>query len=171
MRKISVSFSGGRSSAAMCWIMLNSPRFAESEKQFIFANTGQEHPATLEFVNECDQRWGLNLVWVEAAINQEQRKGTDFRVVSFDTATRDRQLFEEGCQKYGLPNVTWKWCTRELKLAPINKYRKASGFESSLVAIGIRADEIDRFSDDPQIIYLQCERKTPVKPDRVNGEM
>lgn len=153
MAKISVSFSGGRSSAAMVWIVLNSSRYADYEKQFIFANTGQEHPATLDFVNECDKRWGLNIVWLEANIDARHKKGTGFNVVSYETATRDCSLFEQGCQKYGLPNVTWKWCTRELKIVPMNKYRKYSGFDDAFTAIGIRADEIDRMSDNKSIVY------------------
>lgn len=152
-KKITVSFSGGRSSAAMCWLIQNTDIFADYEKQFIFANTGQEHPATLDFVNECNHRFRLNLVWVEAVVNPTLGRGTGFNVVSYETATRSHQLFEEGCAKYGLPNPTWKWCTRELKLAPINKYRKVTGFAECPTAIGIRADEIDRLSDDPQLIY------------------
>jgi len=151
--KLTVSFSGGRSSAAMCWLIQNTDTFAAHEKQFIFANTGQEHPATLDFVDECDRRFGLNLVWVEADIDPIPNKGTNYKEVTYQTATRHYLLFEKGCQKYGLPNPTWKWCTRELKLAPITKYRKITGFGKALTAIGIRADEIDRLSDNPMFIY------------------
>jgi 3'-phosphoadenosine 5'-phosphosulfate sulfotransferase (PAPS reductase)/FAD synthetase len=30
-----------------------------------FQNTGKEMPQTLEFINECDKRWNLNMVWLE----------------------------------------------------------------------------------------------------------
>ena len=58
-----VSFSGGRTSAYMCWWLLKN-KSDEYDFIFVFANTGQEHEKTLEFVNECDKRFGLNLVWL-----------------------------------------------------------------------------------------------------------
>lgn len=151
-KKISVSFSGGRSSAAMCWLILNEPAFAGYEKQFLFANTGEEHPATLDFVNECDRRWNLNLVWLEAVFHKHGKAPTH-KVVNYQTATRGAALFDAGCQKFGLPNVVWKWCTRDLKIAPMDSYRKATGFDSANIAIGIRADEIDRIRSNEKIVY------------------
>lgn len=151
-RKISVSFSGGRSSGAMCWLVLNDPRYASFEKEFIFANTGQETEATLDFVDACDKAFGLNLVWLEAVVSPALGEGTEFKVVCYETACRDHSIFESGCQKYGLPNPTFKWCTRELKSVILDKYRASIGGDA-LIAIGIRNDEQDRIKDDPRFCY------------------
>jgi hypothetical protein len=61
-----VSFSGGRTSAFMCHFMLeNYPR---EDLTFIYANTGKEHPKTLEFIKKCDDYFELDLKIVEALV-------------------------------------------------------------------------------------------------------
>ena len=149
-----VSFSGGRTSAYMAmWLLLNM-----SDKYrlvFVFMNTGQEHPKTLEFVNECDKRWGLNLVWLEADVRPEKDVGTDYRIVDFQTAHQGPDLFMAMCRKYSIPNAGFPHCNRELKLAPFKKYRKKF-YPESEVAIGIRVDEIDRMivqAEKERIVY------------------
>ena len=141
-----VSFSGGRTSGYMCkWLLDNKAN--EYDLRFVFANTGQEHEKTLEFVDRCDKEFGLDLVWVEGAFNPEKNKGTSFSVVTFDTACRDGRLFEEMIKVFGVPNTDYPHCNRELKLQPIKSYKAFLGYEREhLMAIGIRADEADRMS-------------------------
>jgi len=31
-----------------------------------FANTGKEMPQTLDFVRDCGEQWGVDIVWLEA---------------------------------------------------------------------------------------------------------
>lgn len=148
---IIVSFSGGKTSAYMAYKIKN-----ELSKHFnivfLFANTGQEHEKTLEFVDRCDKEWGLNVIWLEAKINKG-RKGTTYKVVNFDTASRDGQPFIEVCAKYGLPNKTYLHCTRELKLNPMLAYRKSEvGY--AYFAVGIRLDEFDRIANNHQEIGI-----------------
>lgn len=143
-KKLSVSFSGGRTSAYMAkWLKDN--KSDEYEFSFIFANTGQEHEKTLEFVNECDKRWGFNVVWLECVVDPEPHKGTGWKVVTYETASRNGEPFEQVCAKYGLSNPTFKPCNREMKTVPMDKYRREVIGDCE-IAIGIRADEIDRMS-------------------------
>ena len=138
-----VSFSGGRTSAFMSiWLKQNMAHIFDL--RFIFANTGWEHPDTLRFVNEVDRRYGLGVVWVEAVVNPEMGEGTTHRVVTYETAARNGEPFEAVCAKYGLPNQTFKHCTRELKLKPIQSYFNSTGWAGTMTAIGIRADETRR---------------------------
>lgn len=154
MEKLVISFSGGRTSAYMArWIQLNMP---DSEKTFIFANTGQEDERTLAFVNECDKRWGLGVVWIEADVSQERGKATRHKIVSFETASRKGEPFEDVIKKYGIPNQAYPHCTRELKLQPITSYVRENGLQDALMCVGIRADEIDRMRHDARdagIVY------------------
>lgn len=141
-----VSFSGGRTSGYMCaWLLENW-----SDKYhfiFVFANTGLEHPATLKFVDQCDKHFGLNLIWVEMVVNPVKNKGSTHVVVDYDSACRDRRLFEDMVKVYGIPNPDMPHCNRELKIAPIQDYKNSVGLERvHMTAIGMRADEIDRMS-------------------------
>jgi hypothetical protein len=146
--KIVCSFSSGLSSAMMAKILLDKYS-KDNEIVFIMANTGREDNRSLEFADKCDKYFGLNLVWVEGDITQEKGVGTKHIVKTFETLNRDGYVFEEGIKKYGLPNVSNKWCNRDLKLAPIHSYIKNElKWKDYWTAIGIRADEIDRISVD-----------------------
>lgn len=150
--KTVVSFSGGKTSAYMSWwCQHNLP----GEKVYIFANTGQEHEKTLEFVDRCDREWNLGVVWVEADVQHDRRAGSKARVVDFATASREGEPFEDVIRKYGLPGAGgYMHCTRELKANPIRAYAEKYGKHQ--MAIGIRVDEIDRMQPDAKtrgIIY------------------
>lgn len=138
MEPILVSVSGGRSSALMAKIMLEN--YPAENLIFAFANTGKELEATLQFVNEMDLQWGLNMVWIEyCTINK-------FKVVSFQTASRNGEPFEALIKKRKyLPNRVTRFCTGDLKVKPINYFMQSLGFSSWDTAIGIRRDEPRRY--------------------------
>lgn len=142
-KKLLVSFSGGQTSAYMTkWCLDNLSE--QYEIVVVFANTGKEREETLQFVNQCDKIFKFNTVWVEAVVDPEKGKGTSFKIVSFETASRKGEPFERVIQKYGIPNSAFPHCTRELKTRPIHKYIKSLGWKRYYTAIGIRKDEIDR---------------------------
>lgn len=142
-KKLLVSFSGGQTSAYMTkWCIDNLSN--QYEIEVVFANTGKEREETLQFVNECDKRFNFNTVWVEAVVDPEKGKGTSFKVVTFESASRNGEPFEEVIKKYGVPNSSFPHCTRELKTVPIHKYIKSLKWKKYYTAIGIRKDEIDR---------------------------
>ncbi len=39
----------------------------------VFANTGLEHPKTLDFVHNCDTHFGFKTVWVEGVVHYGER--------------------------------------------------------------------------------------------------
>lgn len=151
--KTVVSFSGGKSSAYMARML----QLTCDSIIYIFANTSQEREETLSFVNECSIRWGMKIIWVEAEVHHGERIGTGHRVVTYETASRNGEPFEDMIKKYGLPNKSYPHCTRELKLAPIYSYLKQIGLiDDYNMAIGIRADEPRRIRKDAKdagIIY------------------
>lgn len=148
-KNLLVSFSGGETSAFMCqWIKNNLQGKVYENVIYVFANTGLENEETLEFADECDKYFKLNLVWVEASVNLNERVGTSYWTTDFEHAKRKGEPFEKVIQKYGIPNQAFPHCTRELKQAPINKFGK-DYFEGEKfdTAIGIRIDEIDRMNE------------------------
>ena len=121
-----------------------------------FANTGWEHPKTLEFVHKCDQRWGGKVVWLEAVTHHLKGVAPTHKIVTFETASRNQYPFEEMVKKQGVPNKGYPHCTRDLKEYPIRSYVQSKGWrlgrtvDGEIVlpdyqtAIGVRADEPKR---------------------------
>ena len=145
---IQISFSGGRTSAYLTYHMMQ--RYKD-EYSFVvtFANTGREHPATLEYVHQCDVQLGFNTVWLEAVVHPEVGKACTHKIVTFETACRDGSVFEEVIKKYGIPNHSFAHCTERLKLWPMRSYLKSLGLKERKIrtAIGIRADETRRVNE------------------------
>ncbi len=143
--RLKISFSGGRTSALMA--KLAKERLADKyELAFVFANTSLEDERTLQFVDRCDREWGLGVVWLEAVINPVSGEGTTHRVVTFETAVRNGEVFEEMIKVYGIPNQSYGHCTRELKLSAMKSYMRSIGWFAYETAVGIRMDERRRVS-------------------------
>lgn len=154
-----VSFSGGKTSAYMSY-MLKRDYSDKYNLHFVFANTGQEHEKTLEFVDRCDKEFRLGVVWVEAVVNPTKGIGVKHKVVNFETASRNGEPFEAFIAKEGIPGPSQPKCSDRLKLMPIEHWKKTNGFRGCLHAIGIRADEPDRMSDSRDkynLVYPLCE--------------
>jgi len=150
------TFSGGRTSAFMGKFLKEHLKYKDFDKVFIFANTGKELPETLDFINKCDKEWDLNVVWLEANVQEEKGVGTTFKVVDYNTASRSGKPFEDMLSKYPLPNNMASNCTRELKQRPIDKFVKSLGYDEVYTAMGIRWDERHRESNtakEQNIIY------------------
>ena len=134
-----ISFSGGRTSAYMLWRVLQSNNGLPDEAIVCFANTGKEDEATLKFVQDCGQHWGVEIHWVEF-----RDADPAFKRVTFETASRDGEPFEALIKKRNyLPNPVTRFCTAELKIRTIHKYLKSLGWSHNeeMDWIGMRADE------------------------------
>jgi len=135
-----VSFSGGRTSAYMLHQVLDNNDDL-SDLVVTFANTGKEHPATLEFVRECAERWTVPIVWLEF---RDDDPG--FAVVDYASASRQGEPFEALIRKRKyLPNPVPRFCTIDLKIRIIHKYLRSLDLSTKEAPVdmmtGIRADE------------------------------
>ena len=159
MKTVNLLFSGGRTSAFLVenilrlWLL---GYFPNTRFIITFANTGREHEKTLEFINNCSLRWqelyGHSVVWLEAVVHFG-RLPSSHKIVSYETACRDGEVFASVVAKYGLPNGNFLHCTRELKENPIMSFMESLGevkghiVKGELVEatyetwIGIRGDE------------------------------
>lgn len=138
-----LSFSGGRTSAYMLWrtLQANTPEDIRRWLVVCFANTGKEAEATLEFVRECAERWGITVIWVEYRNND-----AGYAVVDFASASRNGEPFEAIIRKRNyLPNPITRYCTVELKIRAMHKHLRALGWADGDGEwdqfVGIRADE------------------------------
>ncbi len=147
---ILVSFSGGETSAYMIgWLLKNYPN---RKYKFVFANTGEENEETLFFAKQVQDYYNIDLVWVEY-------EELSFKIVDFETAYRSHNPieiankwqnhpFRKYISKFMIPNKQNMTCTRDLKENPIRRYLSSIGITKKHydIAIGIRADEIDRIN-------------------------
>ena len=143
-----ISLSGGRTSAYMLWHILAEAGGTLPERaKVVFANTGKEMPETLDFVQQCGERWNVPITWLEYT---REAKKVGYQVVSHNSAARDGEPFEAliRAKKY-LPNVVARFCTSELKVLTIKRYLVAEGWKRWTSAIGIRADEVRRVKTAP----------------------
>ena len=132
-----ISFSGGRTSAYMLWRILQANEHLPNDVKVCFANTGKEDESTLQFIHDCEKNWNVDIVWLEFDDSE-----TKFKIVNFDTASRNGEPFEKLItkRKY-LPNPVARFCTGELKILTIDRYFKSLGINEYTTAVGIRADE------------------------------
>lgn len=136
-----ISFSGGRTSAYMLWRALQSNDGLPAGAHIIFANTGKEEEASLEFVRDCSANWGVPIEWIEY-----QAGIPNWRQVSFDTASRQGEPFDALIEKKGnyLPNPMERFCTVELKIKPAIALMRLHGYSEHENLVGMRADEPTR---------------------------
>ena len=176
------SVSAGYSSVMMA-IML--PKwFPKHNIINVMANTSKEREESLNFMNECDKHFKLNLIWLEAEFH-EKGKGVTYSIVNYKDLKRKGEIFEAGIKKFGIPNKENKWCNRDMKLEVLRKYANDvfnKGFVNEIdyvlngeikytkinysVAVGLRADELDRVRKDYKtnnVFYPLMDRKIDSK--------
>lgn len=137
---VSIAFSGGRTSAMMLHHILEANGGLPERAVVTFQNTGREMPETLDFVQECGNRWGVRIVWLEY-----RPESPRFEVVSHNSASRNGEPFEALIRKRGyLPSRVARFCTVELKIRAQDRYLKFLGWKNWHAARGIRADERHR---------------------------
>ena len=93
MTKLLVTVSGGRSSAYMA-IKLHREYQDRYDMHFVYSNTGQEHPKTLEFIENIQNTYGFLIHLIEADV-KEAGVGTGYKEVTYKTLSRDGEPFEE----------------------------------------------------------------------------
>ncbi|MDE9443927.1 phosphoadenosine phosphosulfate reductase family protein [Xenorhabdus bovienii] len=149
-----VSFSGGRTSAYLVYLM-EQRRKAGEDVRYVFMDTGAEHPKTYEFIRDLVQHWNIDLVCLRVVINPELGKGNGYEILSLDEITNDLKPWKAMLRKYGTPYVGGEFCTDRMKLVPFQKYcDEHIGKKSYHTWIGIRADEPKRIKRKERVSYL-----------------
>lgn len=134
-----LSFSGGRSSAALAFMAADEGLLRpERGDLLLFANTSAEHPGTYEFAAECKSRieseFGLPFLWLESCTVEDAWRGEYWRRDSYrlvksipieddpEGYRSSGEVFEELLSWQGmLPNPHSRTCTAKLKLYPSHK--------------------------------------------------
>ena len=143
MQKV-VSFSGGRTSAYLCKLMIDT--YGRDNVEFVYMDTGAEHPKTYDFIRNVNREFGLNLVCLRTKFNMKLGKANSFQVVSINDIGPDLKPWKDMIKKYGTPyNPGGAFCTDRMKLVPYKKYLDEKyGRKNYVTWLGIRADETKR---------------------------
>jgi hypothetical protein len=115
---------------------------------YVFSDTGKERYETYEFLREVDKQFNLNLICIKPVISQLSGVGTGYKLFEIHTTNcGGGEQYEDMIKKYGIPNITRPFCTRELKVIPIHKLCRDIFKDRRLniaQAVGIRLDELRR---------------------------
>ena len=120
-----LSLSGGKDSAALVFHMRDHRDAIWPVLELVFNDTGSELPETYEYLERVAELAGKEVVRTNSEGN----------------------AFKEKLEQYGgyLPSPWARWCTRELKIRPFERY--VAGADMVYQYIGIRADEDHRGVD------------------------
>ncbi len=141
-----VSFSGGRTSAYLVYLIESMRKSGEWSEpvEYIFMDTGAEHPKTYEFIKKCVEHFGIDLTCLQPDFNQPVGDGFNSKVVPVDQIKYD---LKEGAfiglmKKYGVPTVAKAFCTSRMKSDACRKYcAEKYGKGNYTTLLGIRYDE------------------------------
>jgi len=113
IRRHILPISGGKDSAALAVYLKDKI----SDLEYVFLDTGHELPETYEYLKRIQAILGIKITILKS------KRDFDFWLKIFD-----------GC----LPSPQNRWCTRELKISPYEKY---IGRDRTISYIALRADE------------------------------
>lgn len=122
-----LSFGGGVNSTAVLTRWLREGRRLDA---VVFADTGEESPATLAVVRHAETLC--------------QAAGVEFAVVRGHGDTR---LVDWYKQQGSIPFITRRSCTAHFKIRPVRRWMTANGYRPVTVLVGIAYDEIHRVRD------------------------
>lgn len=115
-KNIFCSVSAGYSSVMMAIKM--KEWFPDHNIINVMANTSKERIESLEFMNECDKYFGLNLIWMESVF-LPMGDGTDYKLKKYSELSINGEVYEQGIKKFGIPSNANKWCNKDLKYRPM----------------------------------------------------
>lgn len=137
-----VSFSGGRTSAYLVW-MMEKKRLAGEEVHYLFMDTGAEHPNTYQFIRDVVNNWGIDLTCLRVQVNPELGKGNGYEVITLDEIGPNLKPWIDTTRKYGTPYFGGAFCTRTMKIEVCERYCK-DYFVECESWLGMRIDEQTR---------------------------
>ena len=149
-----VSFSGGRTSAYLVHLMEQKRKNEGLDVEYVFMDTGAEHPKTYDFVRACVEYFNIELTVLNILVNKELGKANGYSLHKVDSIGWDLSRFKLLIDKYGNPyNPGGGYCTDQIKTQTYKRYLKDLPHDST-TWLGIRIDEPRRLKSRPNFKYL-----------------
>jgi len=150
-----VSFSGGRTSAYLVHLMQEKRVFEGWDVEYVFMDTGAEHPETYKFINLLVKEWGIDLICLRPIVNPVRGVGMRWEVVPVESLKWDLSIFKAFNRKYGnMYAPMGGHCTTRLKQEVFKNYMNKYKGTDFTVWLGIREDEPRRLRERPNYKYL-----------------
>lgn len=150
-----VSFSGGRTSAYLVHLMEQKRINDGWDVEYVFMDTGAEHPKTYEFIRNVVSHFGIKLTCLKSKISEQLGVGPKYEVVSLDCIGWDLAVWKSMTSKHGNPYIGGAFCTERLKYEPFRKYCVDHfGKGNYTTWLGIRVDEKRRLKAKAGFKYL-----------------
>jgi hypothetical protein len=122
--------------------------------EYVFMDTGAEHPKTYEFIKKCATHFNIDLTVLKIEVDPTLGNGNGFSIHSVDHIGWDLSRFSDLVAKYGNPyNPGGGYCTDQIKTQTYKRYIKDKG-EDVISWIGIRLDEPRRLKERKNFRYL-----------------
>lgn len=142
-----VSFSGGRTSAYLVYLMEKKRKSEGWDVEYVFMDTGFEAPETYDFIRNVIKHWGVSITTIRTVVHSEMNVGVTYREISVDEMGPDLQPWKDMIAKYGTPNINTPYCTSRMKTEPHDKWcNDKFGKGNYTTWLGIRADEPQRLT-------------------------
>lgn len=147
-----VTVSGGRSSAMMARIVQTEKKYQDFKKLYIFCNTGQERPETIDFVKNIEKYWGIEIVKIEGIFNNTLGEGVSYKIVdNWDDLKMDSSVFSQAISHKnkgifsGVPNIKAPFCSELMKTLPAKKMADdVFGKKNYYTTIGFRREDMPK---------------------------
>lgn len=135
-----LGLSGGKDSTALAIHIKNTRPEIHEKIEYYFTDTGSELDELYDYLEGLEKYLGKPIYKIKAWVNKENKK-INFKAESVEDKSIpfDDVLFN----KYNgfLPAPNARWCTRDLKIIPMEKW---IGDDHCISYVGIRADEPSR---------------------------
>lgn len=137
-----VSVSGGKDSTALyCWAI---EKWGKDGFLAVFADTGHEHPVTLNYLRNLPQMAsGPEVIWVKADFSEKIR--------AKEKEPTGNPFLDLLLWKGRAPSARAQFCTEHLKMRPIREWLESIRGDNEVeMYVGIRAGESPRRSKMPK---------------------
>ena len=150
-KNLLILVSGGRASAMMARHIQTSKKYNDFEKLYVFCNTGQERPETIQFLKDMVKYWNIPLNIIEGVYSNERGIGVRHKVVDFDTLDMKSRVFSEMIAHLnkikwtGVPNTAIPYCSDYLKTRPSHSFAKEIFSTTDYIkALGFRKEDMPK---------------------------
>lgn len=149
--KLLVLVSGGRSSGMMARHIQTAKKYHHYEKLYVFCNTSQERPETIQFLRDMSERWDMPINVIEGVYSNDPGVGVSWRLTDFDNLRMDGSIFSEAIEHVnklkwvGVPGPPVPYCSEYMKTRPSKRFAKyIFGDNNYVKAIGYRYEDMPK---------------------------